>query len=194
MDRTRFSPLATFALAPAVFAVVVGGCSGKDSYAPGSPIGTFHVSGKLTKSSCGSVPDPWEFDVKLRRDGPTLYWVQGGAPIQGRFSAGRADLSAKEVHTLRPANAKQRLLACAVVRADVLDVDLTNGGDNPVRELGETRAFRGTLVYRYTPTDDSDCADQVSSSGGGFDSLPCEVRYDVNGALLPDAPADEPKK
>ena len=58
-------------------------CSGKDPYNPGTPLGTFHVTANLTQSSCGPVPDPWEFDVRLSHEGTTLFWVQGGAPISG---------------------------------------------------------------------------------------------------------------
>ena len=59
------------------------GCGGKDPYRPGESVGVFHVAGKLVATNCGQTPDPWEFDVRLRHDQSTLYWVQGDAPVSG---------------------------------------------------------------------------------------------------------------
>ncbi len=75
---------------PVVLAVALlasAGCSGKDPYRPGESIGVFHVTAKLLGTSCGVTPDPWEFDVRLRHDLTTLYWVQGDAPISALLDA-----------------------------------------------------------------------------------------------------------
>ena len=157
-------------------------CSGKDPYKPGEPIGTFRVTSKLTKSTCGSVPDPWEFDVRLRREGTTLYWVQGGAPIQGKVDTqSRAQLASELTQVLRPANERTKTPSCAVTRTDLLDVVLAPGGD-----IAKTDRFTGTLAYRFTPTSESDCSDQLLTTGGDFETLPCEVTYSVDGTVLAD--------
>lgn len=168
---------ATFRIAACV--LVVGACSGKDPYAPGEPVGTFHVTAKLASSTCGQTPDPWEFDVRLRHDASTLYWVQGGAPVQGAVDASsHAVLTTRDVHVVRDADAKTKTPACIVTRADTLDVVLTAGGGAPV-DLSSADAFAGSLTYGFAPDGQSDCTDQVGTT---FATLPCDVRYDVTAA------------
>lgn len=180
MARVRTISLAA---AAAAIALLGPACTGRDPYAPGTPLGTFHVSAALASSSCGVVPDPWEFDVRLAHEASTLYWVQGGAPISGSVdSASRAVLSAKDEHGVREPDPRGRDPGCRVLREDALDVVLEGAsGAAPAAELEGTVGFRGTLVYRFTPTSGSDCAAETAALGGGFDALPCEVRYDVAG-------------
>jgi hypothetical protein len=162
-----------------VASLATAACSGKDPYNPGTPLGTFHVTGKLVQSTCGAVPDPWEFDVKLAHEAPTFYWIQGGAPISGRVEQSRVALRAEDVHNVRPADAKGRVAACDVLRQDELDVALAGETDAALVDLDDTRRLAGKLVYRFTPTAGSDCVDQTTALGGGFAALPCEVTYDV---------------
>ena len=150
-------------------------CSGKDPFNPGKPLGTFHVTGKLSQTTCGPAPDPWEFDVRLSHEGGTLYWVQGGTPISGIVGNDRrVVLEAQEQRELRAADARARTPACSVVREDELDVALAGEGEQRLDKLEDTTRFVGKLVYRFTPTDGSDCADEPT-----FTALPCQVAYDV---------------
>ncbi len=161
-------------------AAIAVACTGKDPYNPGTPLGTFHVTAKLASSTCGAVPDPWEFDVRLSHEGSTLYWVQGGAPISGLVDASsKVVLKTSDQHELRPANAKTKVPACSVVREDQLDVALAGSGEERLTDLKETTRLAGKLVYRFTPTSGSDCTDQTTELGGDFAALPCEVSYDV---------------
>jgi hypothetical protein len=171
--------LATVGIAIAV----VTACSGKDPYNPGDPIGAFHVTGALMTTSCGATPNPWEFDVKLRHDATTLYWVQGGAPIQGTVDAtAHATLTSQTTSTLRDADAQKRIAACVVTRTDSLDLALDVGGVAATStNIAEATAFTATLRYHFEPSSDSYCADQVTASGGDFDALPCEVAYTLGG-------------
>lgn len=153
-------------------------CSGKDPYAPGDAVGVFHVSGKLVAATCGETPNPWEFDVRLRHEHTTLYWVQGGAPIQGQIDTNaKAVLTSSSQHTVRDADPKTKTPACIVGRTDTLEVTLTTAGTKSTN-VAATDGFTGTLVYRFAP-DSGDCAEEV---GKTFKALPCEVSYEVSGA------------
>lgn len=163
---------------------LLSACTGKDPYSPGTKLGVFHVDAKLTLTSCGAVPDPWAFDVRLNHDRTTLYWVQGGAPIQGRVdSTARAELETEMVQEVRPADAKARRSACSVSRTDVLAVTLIDADAKPTTDPALMKSFSGALVYTFKPTEGSDCSDQLTASGGDFDALPCEVHYDLAGTF-----------
>ena len=174
-----------FFRSPAIFAVILAAaCSGKDPYNPGTPLGTFHVSAKLTASTCGTVPDPWEFDVKLAHEESTLYWIQGGAPVSGTMDAtARTQMKTTDARELRAADAKRKLPACVVSRDDVLDVALAGEKvDVPLATVGEATRFTGKLTYRFSPIQGSECSDQTLDQGGDFAALPCEVSYDLSAA------------
>lgn len=159
-------------------------CTGKDPFNPGTKLGTFHVTAKLTATTCGPVPNPWQFDVRLNHDGSTLYWVQGGAPVQAQVDASaRAQLKSESVHDLRAADPKTKEAACTAMRSDVLTITLAAADSKPNADPAQTASFSGTLLYTFAPTESSDCADQLTAAGGGFEALPCEVRYEVAGAF-----------
>jgi hypothetical protein len=171
-------------LLPAVFAATLASCSGKDPYDPGTKLGTFHVTAKLTSSTCGQTPNPWEFDVRLNHDGSMLYWIQGGAPIQGTISASaQSELKSETAYDVRQADEKRKLAVCAVTRTDLLSVTLSGADAKPAADPSQTAGFHGGLTYSFAPTAGSDCTDQLTDSGGGFDALPCRIDYDLVGAL-----------
>lgn len=184
MHSARSCPRPLPLLASVAVALSCAGCTGKDPYSPGTKLGTFHVTAKLTQTTCGQTPDPWEFDVRLNHDGSTLYWIQGGAPIQGQVDAtARTQLKAEIVQEVRAADAKARKAACSVSRTDALAVTLTGADAKPTIDPSLTTSFAGGLVYTFTPTEGSDCSDQLTASGGDFDALPCEVHYDLTGTF-----------
>jgi hypothetical protein len=53
---------------------------------PGELVGVYAIEGALTKNECGdeALPaiDPLTFDVELRREGGTGYWLQGMPPAR----------------------------------------------------------------------------------------------------------------
>lgn len=172
---------ATLSLAVAM----AGGCSGHDPYRPGESIGVFRVEGKLASTSCGATPDPWQFDVRLRHEAATLYWVQGDAPISGQIDrTARAVLKTTAVQQVRPADAKSQTAACTMARADVVDLVLAPANATDVK--GAT-SFKGSLTYRFTATEGSSCEDQLTESGGAFATLPCDLRYELVGKRTGDA-------
>jgi hypothetical protein len=185
MDAIR-SPASMGAkcLRGALSLLFVTACSGKDPYSPGTKLGTFHVSAKLTHTTCGPVPDPWEFDVRLNHDGSTLYWVQGGAPVEGRVdSSARSQLIAQMVQDVRPSDGTVHLAPCSIARTDEVVLTLASADGNPATDPALTETFSGGLIYTFTPTEGSDCSDQLTAVGGDFDALPCEVGYDLSGQL-----------
>jgi hypothetical protein len=172
------------AIVTAALCATSTGCSGRDPFNPGTKLGTFRVTAKLTRSTCGPTPDPWAFDVRLAHDGPTLYWIQGGAPVQGSIDANaKALLETETLHEVRAADPKRKKAACSIARSDALAITLVGSDGNPVTNPALTSSLSGSLVYAFAPTEGSDCSDQLTASGGGFATLPCEVAYEVTGAL-----------
>ena len=155
----------------ALLSALAPGCGGKDGKQPGEPLGTFKVTGKLVRSSCGPQPDPWEFSVKLGRDPGKIYWIQGDVPVQGTMDAkAQFSMAATGVHPIRAEDPKKRTLGCAIRRDDHVAGTL---GPDPVVQA------KGTLSYAFAATDGSDCTDQLSASGGEFETLPCEIHYEI---------------
>ena len=161
-------------------ALSVPGCFGKDPYNPGESLGTFNVTGALVSTTCGTTPNPWQFDVKLRHENNILYWVQGAGPISGQVDpTARAVMKATTSQTMREANERTRVPACVLTREDNLDVTLSPV-TTPVSDMTTATAFSGTLTYRFAPTEGSQCDDQLLDTGGDYAALPCEVKYTLS--------------
>ena len=130
------------------------------------------MTGKLASNACvapGGAPDPWEFDVKLSRDGSTLYWIQGGLPVQGTLDASHhTTMSSTASNQVTAPDPKNNVSGCSMQRDDALDVTLT--ADPPT-------GFAGTLGYTFSATDGSDCSGQLAVAGGGWTNLPCQLSY-----------------
>jgi len=165
----------------AAVALASFGCTGKNPFAPGEPVGVFEVEGKLVTSSCGAALDPWQFDVRLRHEQRTLYWVQGGLPISGPIDANaRVVLKASTSATVRAADAKTKTNACTIARSDVVDLVLAPVA-SPGDDVTTATSFQGTLTYRFSPTQGSSCDDQLAEAGGDYAALPCDVTYELRG-------------
>ncbi len=158
--------------------VVLAACSGKDPYNPGTPLGTYRVKAALTQQTCGGeLPNPWEFDVKINRDGQTLYWIQGSLPVSGRLDA-KALASFQSTSDVTVRAADRTRAACVVRRDDALNAQFPGAED--------FTSFGGKLSYSYAPEDGSDCLDQLGTT---FAALPCVVAYSVTASrtAAPDA-------
>ncbi|MGH7294152.1 MAG: hypothetical protein ACRELB_04435, partial [Polyangiaceae bacterium] len=55
-------------------------------------------------------------------------------------------------------------------RTDALGLTLRDG------------SFTAILAYSFSATTGADCEDQLASSGGQYQTLPCTVSYDLTGA------------
>jgi hypothetical protein len=161
-------------------------CIGKDPYAPGTGLGTFHVTGKLVATSCGDAPDPWEFDVKLATDPGTLYWIQGDVPVTGKLDTTSHDASLSHSSTTTAATDKAGNAACVLERDDALNAKLTPDATM----ANEYSAFTGSLAYTFKAGDGSlDCSSQLTANGGPYKVLPCSVAYTLTATrtALPNA-------
>lgn len=162
------------------------GCTGKDPYNPGESLGTFTVATKRLTATCGASqtpPEPWKFDVKLARGSEpasrTVYWIQGGAPVSGILDgSNRTTMSSSDARTVREASTKPPRAACTVRREDKLDATFdTSTGEGGKLDI---KSFSGTLAYRFTPEEGSDCLDVVQL--GEFAELPCDVAFELSGS------------
>ncbi len=144
-------------------------CAGtRDAREPGEKLGTFHVTGKLVATSCGKALDPWRFDVRLSREGSTLYWIQGALPIAGKLDAqSRVRLDARAEAVVEKKDPRRGIEGCTMRRIDALDATLT--GEPPT-------GFEASLVYRFEMAS-GDCSTQLSMAGGEYDVLPCTMTY-----------------
>lgn len=177
------------ALSVLVFAGVAVACGGKDPTNPGVGIGEFKVTATLTSTTCGTTPNPWVFDVRLNRDGSTLYWIQNSLPIAGAVdSSARTKLETSVTSELRHATDKNPA-SCSVTRSDAVDMALANEEAKPAVDPADARKFSGVLRYTFAPTDGSQCDDQLLSTGGDFAALPCVVTYMLDGEMTKAADA-----
>jgi hypothetical protein len=144
---------------------------------PGTSLGTYSVTGDSTTNTCGPgamAPNPWTFDVQMSEDGSTLYWswLDGSpflsAPIDATSSATLTMSQQQNVD-----GTSQSAGPCNLERDDTIDVTLATGSPPPT--------FTGSISYTFSPVAGSDCGDQLSVTGGPYDTLPCTIAYDVTG-------------
>jgi hypothetical protein len=164
--------------------VFLGGCSAppnqpledQDPHAPGELIGFFSITGKLANDSCGAAalnaPAKWEFQLKLSREGSTLYWLNGREAIVGDID--RSGKFSFETHLDVPVSpARGSTKGCTLVR-----------GDAATGSLKSERALEGELRYSYDAAPGSDC-DLLPLGTDGLPSvLPCELSYALSGSRV----------
>jgi hypothetical protein len=164
---------------------------------PGTPLGTFNVTGTLTTNTCGAgtnAPNPWTFQVDLSLDGSQLYWSwRDGSPyLSGSLSTSSEATLLNWQTGSDPADAAACTAAnnndgywfgppqtgapctssagCTMTRSDVYDVTLAT----------TRKTFTGTVVYQFAVASASNCSGQLSSAGGAYDVLPCTIKYSLS--------------
>jgi len=143
---------------------------------PGTPLGTYKVSGTSTTNTCGlGAPDPWQFDVQLSEQSATLYWswLDGSPLLSGPLGGSVASIIS--TNTVNADSTDAGLGPCNLTRTDTLTIAFPSGSPPP--------RFGGTIAYAYTVPAGSSCSDQLAASGGTFNALPCTVSYSVTGSL-----------
>jgi hypothetical protein len=142
-----------------------------DGRAFGDDLGRFRVGAKLKSSSCGSealdTPESWQFDVVMSHDGDLIYWNTNDSAVEGKLASDEKAFSfSSETSVNVDANAK--VPRCTIVRGDDASGSFDAAADR-------ARSFTGSLEYRFSPGDGSDCSDLVASAG--FEDLPCSMTY-----------------
>ena len=156
-------------------AVAAGACA--DQPLPGTMLGTYQVVGQSLTNTCGlGMPNPWNFDVQLSRDGGTLYWswIDGRPALYGPLTnQSDAELTATQQANV-DGTADGGLGPCTLSRADSVQVQLGTGS--------QPAAFTATIQYAFSVVSGSDCSDQLTSVGGQYDALPCTIVYSAEGS------------
>jgi hypothetical protein len=148
----------------------------QDPHQPGEAIGLFSVDGSLDADGCGaanlSAPEAWTFEVKLSKQGRTLYWLNGREAIVGDIDAnGRFAFETHIEVVLAPKRGAAK--GCTMVRRDAASGTLS--GD---------AALRGKLSYSYEATAESDCTEYALGAEGTPLTLPCSLTYALRGQRL----------
>ena len=153
-------------LAPIVFASCV-------VHDPGTPLGTYAVTGTLKTQTCGAsmqaqIIDPWKFDVRLTRSGSVLFWLQAAAPALSGIvdPSGNVTITTTQTYDLDSSDASARF--CSVDRTDTFVAALGSAAD--------PTDFTGTITYHYEIAEGATCTGELS---GQFDVVPCDVSYDL---------------
>jgi len=149
----------------------------QNPHEPGEALGVFAVTGKLGNDSCGAdslnAPTTWNFQMKLSREGSTLYWLNGREAIVGDID--KSGRFAFETHLDLPlAEKRGAAKGCTIVRRDLASGTLNKSSNE----------FSGKLTYAYDATIDSECAEFVTGTSGAPLALPCQMTYALTGAAI----------
>jgi hypothetical protein len=150
-----------------------------DQPLPGEMLGTYKVSAESQTNTCGSglqAPSPWTFSVQLSESGTTLYWswMDGSPPLSSPLGANAHASLTTTLSGNVDGTADGGFGPCTMERAD--DVELTLGPGSP------PASFSATITYSFDTQQGSSCSDQLSSSGGMYDTLPCKLAYSATGS------------
>jgi hypothetical protein len=150
-----------------------------DSALPGTMLGTYSVVGTLTANTCGAglgAPTPWNFSAQMSEDGTSLYWswMDGSPSVYGVMtSSTEATITGGDSANVDGAG-DGGTGPCSMSRVDTLQIELGSGSPPPT--------FTGSLVYAFSADPGSMCSDQLSASGGMYDTLPCSTTYTLTGS------------
>lgn len=190
-------------------ALLALGWAGCERAYPGDSLGGFRVRGDLVEQTCGVsvvMPnDPLDFEVELRRDGSTIYWRRAGAPaMDGHFNerAQSFELTSTSSFQLRPASPADGLGECKITQSESISgrLEVVSDGDGGVPMVDASASYPDggapPPVYRWTGENSvtfsvsagADCRDRVGGDQGQFATLPCRIRYELDGQPMDEAP------
>ena len=162
------------AVSVAVGVGLVAACS--DKAMPGTDLGTFRVVANKKVDTCGAgvgAADPWIFTVQLSREVSTLYWsTMDGQPLLSAPLDAHSDATLTTTVTANVDGTDAALGPCTMQRSDQIVVALGSGFP--------PGSFAATLTYAIAPVTGSTCDDQLTTSGGTYDALPCTLSYDAS--------------
>jgi hypothetical protein len=149
----------------------------QDPHQPGDELGSFAMTGKLRADDCGAdalnAPQSWTFQVKLSREGGTLYWLNGREAIVGDID--KSGRFAFETHLdVQLAEKHGAAKGCTIVRRDLASGTLASS----------STSLTGKLTYAYDAKSDSDCSEFITGTNGSPVALPCAMTYALTGAII----------
>src|SRR5215469_11615419 len=164
-------PRTPVAVASAAIAIaLLAACN--DQPLPGEMLGTYKVSAQSQNNTCGAgleAPSPWTFQVQLSESASTLYWswMDGSPPLSSTLDSKSHASLTTSLNGNVDGTADGGFGPCTMDRSD--DVEVTLGSGSP------PASFSATITYSFAVQAGSTCGDQLSSSGGMYDTLPCVV-------------------
>jgi hypothetical protein len=171
----------SFAVSLCAFASGATSCAAANPL-PGTSLGTYNVTGTLESNSCGSglgAPNPWSFTAQMSEDGTVLYWEPSGGELMSNTMSSATQVSMTSAVTTNVDSSDAGLAGpCDLQTTTAVSLTLATGTP--------PASFTGTLSYSFeaavavSPT--TNCTDQLSASGGTFDTLPCTTTYTLSAA------------
>jgi hypothetical protein len=158
----------------AVFPLLLVGC---ENPTPGTALGTFSVTTGLTTDTCGGTvaeADPGDFTVVISDDNGVVYWFPqtGGSSVSGGLASdGNVTIGEEVAGNVDGVDGGNG--ACTLDRMDTLSFTLPPGN--------APASFTGSYSFTVSVASGSICTDQLTTSGGGYGTLPCTVTYSMNG-------------
>ncbi|MDQ3036558.1 MAG: hypothetical protein M3Y87_29460 [Myxococcota bacterium] len=191
------APLAMIVVPVALVALpLVLACRPSAPMPNGDSLGTFLVHGVLEESGCapGLEPiDPLEFRVELTRTGRALTWrMPSGQPVSGSVTSdGEFHVRTMSQIQAWPADPETGTPGCTISQVETVDgmlvlpPDVSDGAIQAELDAGAALdvSFEATNRIEIVPVSGSDCSALLQVNGGGFPSLPCGARYQLEGAL-----------
>jgi len=160
---------------------------------PGESVGTYQVTGALEENTCGIttfyVPDPLEMVVELRSDTERAYYMPEGQPMLQGIPQAEDSYRFRTQGTAQLADADpiNGYPPCVVARAETIEVSvveeelLADGGVQDEEEEEAEPTLLGTQLLEIAPMPDTYCLPFLATHGGTFETLPCQISYELTG-------------
>ena len=150
-------------------------------------LGSYQFEGTLQSNGCGrgAVPalDPVEFGATLfAAEGYAAWQLNDGPRIYGTVRADQSwRFGSEQVLTVFEPDPTQNRNGCALIQTELVTLnDMPMG--SPDASLAAPETVVGESSIEFTPTTGSDCRPSISSFGGPFIALPCQLKYELRGS------------
>lgn len=161
----------------------------------GDEIGTYQVTMSLKENTCGPSAlheqDGHRYRVQLRANETRGYWRLPGQPaLEGRFDAGEFVFGFGSVADQSPEDAETfcQILQEEALTGSVATLTADGGSESPAsdqdagaEQVVSAEGLVGEHVFTLRAADGTDCTAALVAAGGGFEMLPCKVRYSLTG-------------
>lgn len=147
---------------------------------------------RIESNTCGpgavQAPGSAEFEVEIRRQGETGWWIpEGLAPVMGVLDdRGTFEFAVSGQIAVRAEDPVQGLAPCSLDKVDEVRGTIVQGpaDEADAAPEGGAATLAAEEALSFGATSGSDCSDQLGVGTGQFLALPCQVRYSLEGAEL----------